>query len=243
MGHFLSKNMNKLKKYGRIHKSKIEKLHNLANFGKLSAGILHDLISPLNALMLNLEQAISINKQRELKNYLNQANTASLNLKNILISAKNQINYKDEKSYFIINKEIKNILLILNYQINEAKISIKIEDSNNVKIFGSKIKFNRIITNLLINAIEACKKMKRGKQRICISITKSKKEVIIKIIDNGCGIPKSLKNDLFQAFVSKKNSLGLGLYLVRKIVEEDFKGKIVNQNINNNTIFKIKLNC
>jgi C4-dicarboxylate-specific signal transduction histidine kinase len=226
-----------------INKNKLEKLHSLANFGKISAGIVHDLINPLNALILNLEQIIIINKNKKMMDYLNQSHVATLNIKNILINAKKQINFENKKTYFNVRNEINKIIIILNYQIKQEKINIFLKVDQNIIIHGSKVKFNRIITNLLINAIEACKKTKNERKKIYIKIIKHKNEVIIKIIDNGCGIPNSIKNKLFQAFVSKKNSLGLGLYLVKKIIEEDFKGTIENLNNNKKTIFQIKLNC
>ncbi len=227
----------------KINKTKLEKLNNLANFGKLSAGIIHDLINPLTALMLNLEQIKKINKNKEIKDYLRHVTIASLSLKNILINAKEQISHDDKKIVFNPSSEIKKIILILSYQLKKEKIDINLITSNNLKIFGSKIKFNRIISNLLINAIEACEKTDRKNKKICIKITKSKKILSIKIIDNGCGIPETFKQSLFLAFASKKNSLGLGLYLVKKIIEEDFNGEIKYHNNNSQTIFQIKLNC
>lgn len=235
--------MNITKNFENININKLEKLHNLANFGKLSAGIIHDLINPLNALILNLDQIILINKNKEIRNYLNQVNYATENIKNILISAKKQINIEDTKLNFNIKDEIHKILLILNYQIKKDKIIINLKANNKLKIYGSRIKFNRVITNLLINAIEACQKTKRINKNISINISKNKNEITIKIVDNGCGIPQSIKNDLFKAFVSKKKSLGIGLYLVKKIIEEDFNGKIENLKNNNKTIFQIKINC
>lgn len=229
--------------YEKIHKNKLEKLHNLANFGKFSAGIIHDLISPLNALILNLEQITIINKNIEIVDYLNQSSIATLNIKNLLVNAKKQINYENKKIHFNIKNEINKILIMLNYQIKQEKIKINFIIDNDIRIYGSKIKFCRIITNLLVNAIEACKETKKENKKICINVLKDKKIIIIKIIDNGCGIPKSIKNNLFKAFVSKKSSLGLGLYLVKKIIEEDFKGKIKILNNNSKTIFQIKLNC
>lgn len=226
-----------------MNKEKIEKLHKLSNFGKLSAGIIHDLASPLNALLINLEKVNDINKNKKINYYLKQANNASLNLKNILISAKNQVKSDDEKEKFYIKNEIDKILLILNYQIKQENIKLLHNIDKNLNIYGSKIKFNRIISNLIINAIEACKKTRKKNKSIYIEALKKNNIIIIKIIDNGCGISNELKNKLFHAFVSEKNSLGLGLYLVKKILEDDFSGQIENINENNKTIFQIKFNC
>ncbi len=223
---------------------KIEKLHNLANIGRLSAGIVHDLINPLNAVMLNLDQALSINtKNRQLKKHLNQASLASLNMKNILISAKTQVNFNDKLEVFKIKSEIKKAIKIVNYKLKKENINLKLEVSDNLKIYGSKTKFNRVLSNLIINAIDACKSTDKKNKEIKIRSLKIKKKIIIQIIDNGCGIPNSLKKELFKPFFSRKNSIGLGLCLASTIIKDDFGGSIKTITNNKNTIFQIEINC
>lgn len=99
--------------------------------------------------------------------------------------------------------------------------------------------YNWTIENLVKNGIDAMK----GKGSISIEIIPDGKFVNILISDTGQGIPKSSFNTIFEPGVtSKKRGWGLGLSLVKRIVEEYHKGKIKVLNSNKEgTIMQISL--
>ena len=86
---------------------------------------------------------------------------------------------------------------------------------------------NQVFNNLLKNAIEsiesAISKSVIGSKKdgiIKIVVTKNETDILIKIKDNGVGLPKK-KNHLFEPYVtSRENGIGLGLAIVKKIIEE-----------------------
>lgn len=83
--------------------------------------------------------------------------------------------------------------------------------------------YNWTIENLVKNGIDAMK----GKGTIAIEIVPQGKFVTILIADTGHGIPKSNFNTIFVPGVtSKKRGWGLGLSLVKRIIEEYHNGKI-----------------
>jgi len=83
--------------------------------------------------------------------------------------------------------------------------------------------YNWTIENLVKNGIDAM----RGKGSIAIEIVPDGKYVNILIADTGHGIPKSNYSSIFTpGFTSKKRGWGLGLSLVKRIVEEYHDGKI-----------------
>ena len=83
--------------------------------------------------------------------------------------------------------------------------------------------YNWTIENLVKNGIDAM----RGKGSIAIEIVPDGKFVNILIVDTGHGIPKSNFSTIFNPGVtSKKRGWGLGLSLVKRIVEEYHNGKI-----------------
>jgi len=83
--------------------------------------------------------------------------------------------------------------------------------------------YNWTIENLVKNGIDAM----RGKGSIAIEIVQDNKYVNILIADTGHGISKSNYNSIFTpGFTSKKRGWGLGLSLVKRIVEEYHDGKI-----------------
>jgi signal transduction histidine kinase len=83
----------------------------------------------------------------------------------------------------------------------------------------------RIINNLINNAIQACEEVKQPK--ICVTITTEKKGIILAVEDNGKGIPKDLHDRIFEpTFTTKTSGMGLGLSMVKSIVET-YDGSVV----------------
>jgi len=83
--------------------------------------------------------------------------------------------------------------------------------------------FNWTIENLVKNGIDAM----RGKGSIAIEIVPDGKFVNILVADTGHGIPKSNFTSIFNPGVtSKRRGWGLGLSLVKRIIEEYHNGKI-----------------
>ncbi|PWL40184.1 two-component sensor histidine kinase [Flagellimonas aquimarina] len=99
--------------------------------------------------------------------------------------------------------------------------------------------FNWSIENLVKNGIDAMK----GRGNITIEIEKKGQFVNILVSDTGHGIPKSDFQTIFSPGVtSKKRGWGLGLSLVKRIVEEYHKGKIkVLSSSKEGTIMQISL--
>lgn len=99
--------------------------------------------------------------------------------------------------------------------------------------------YNWSIENLVKNGIDAMK----GKGSISIQIEKKGQNVHILVADTGHGIAKSDFQNIFNPGVtSKKRGWGLGLSLVKRIVEEYHKGKIkVLSSSKEGTIMQISL--
>ena len=106
-------------------------------------------------------------------------------------------------------------------------------------IFDPK-KMERALFNLLLNACEATP---GSQSRICVEIASSSDSFEIRVIDNGSGIPSTIRATLFDPFVSsgKPNGTGLGLAIVKKIVQ-DHNGTVrVQESSNDGTVFHVKL--
>ncbi|WP_432411956.1 sensor histidine kinase [Rasiella sp. SM2506] len=79
------------------------------------------------------------------------------------------------------------------------------------------------IENLVKNAIDAMK----GKGKISVAISSSNNKAFIEVTDTGKGIPKrDFKRVFSPGFTTKKRGWGLGLSLVKRIIEEYHDGKI-----------------
>jgi nitrogen fixation/metabolism regulation signal transduction histidine kinase len=131
--------------------------------------------------------------------------------------------------------------------IETTKLALKIFKENYI-VFSSEFEdlqvridrtqMVRIITNLIKNALEACELIKEPKVQVIIE--KKKKEVLISVIDNGEGISKELKNKIFEPkFTTKTSGMGLGLGMVKNLVDS-YDGRIsVRSKIDSGTTFSI----
>ena len=78
---------------------------------------------------------------------------------------------------------------------------------------------NVTFSNLINNAIQSIPDNRRGEIAISLEITN--KKVLIKIADNGSGIPKEIGDKLFEPnFTTKTSGMGLGLAIVKNIMED-----------------------
>lgn len=75
----------------------------------------------------------------------------------------------------------------------------------------------QVLINLIVNAIEAVKEIENP--RIILSAETSGKKVILKVADNGTGMPEELLDKIFIPFFStKKSGSGIGLSLCKQIM-------------------------
>ncbi|WP_340199690.1 sensor histidine kinase [Ascidiimonas sp. W6] len=100
--------------------------------------------------------------------------------------------------------------------------------------------FSWTIENLVVNAIDAMK----GKGSLKLKVIHKEPYVHIRISDTGKGIPKGNFQKIFDpGFTSKKRGWGLGLSLVRRIIEDYHNGKVkvYSSAINKGTTMQITL--
>ena len=230
-----------------IQAKEIAQVYRFAEFSKLSSGLFHDLVNPLTALMLNINKVKLDSKDYPNFNLIqleiDQAIKASEKMKDFIVSVRKQINFQNQKESFSLNNEIEESITILNYKARKEMIDIIFDANENIIIHGDPIKFNQIITNLLSNAIDAYDNTPKNKE-IIIKLNKLDNQIELEVIDNAKGIEINNLKNIFEPFFTTKNNsdgLGLGLSLVKKIVEESFNGTItVSSKINHGTSFIIK---
>ena len=141
-------------------------------------------------------------------------------------------------------EEIELVSLIENVMalfVGSEGVKIEMESQlTSVKIKGDKDQFVRVFNNLIKNAIQAIPSDRNGK--IEIRITTQNNSVSISVSDNGIGIPEEKRFKIFVPyFTTKSNGTGLGLAMVKQIIE-NHQGTIdFEPNEVMGTVFIIKL--
>lgn len=189
----------------------------------------HEFKTPLSSILLASE---ALNKQEvvqenpKLKTYtsiiINQSFKLNNHIEKILNIAKNDASGLSLKPQKIILKPFIEEIAETIKQKNE-NISIQIDIENDISILADEFHFTNIIYNLLDNSIKYCE----TKPEILISSVKDSKGLYLKFKDNGMGIPAKNINHIFDKFYrvpdnnsDEINGFGLGLFYVKKIVQQ-----------------------
>jgi len=188
----------------------------------------HEFRTPLSAI---LSSAILLGKQNEpgkevkREKYIGQIKT---NVRNLVIILNDFLSMgKLEEGKITAQKEIFDIVQFSKSVVEEIdsskkygqKITIN-HKSPTISVFLDPKLIKHILTNLLSNAI----KYSQENKKIDLILDKNQKNVIIKVVDQGIGIPKEEQSNLFQRFFRAENSAiiqgtGLGLHIVKQYVE------------------------
>ena len=131
----------------------------------------------------------------------------------------------------------------LDYMIADRNVDIQVRFGQTVSTFmGDYDQFERVVVNLIENAI----KFSLVNPRVEISAFDEEDNIVIKIKDNGVGIPKELQDNIFDRFfrgnqqgVEHITGSGLGLSFVRTIVENHRGHIVLESGENSGTTFSL----
>ncbi|MBW8524594.1 HAMP domain-containing histidine kinase [Chryseobacterium chendengshani] len=189
----------------------------------------HEFKTPLSSILLATE---ALNKQEivqqnlKLQTYtsiiIDQSYKLNNHIEKILNIAKNDsagLSLKTEKiSLLPFIEEIAQ-----NMQQKNENLNIDLNIENNAFVIADKFHFTNIIYNIIDNSIKYCE----TKPNIIISSEKDSKGLYLKFKDNGIGIPAKNIPHIFDKFYrvhtqksDEINGFGLGLFYVRKIVQQ-----------------------
>jgi PAS domain S-box-containing protein len=225
----------------KANKDNLVRSEKLAFTGRMAAGIAHEIRNPLTNIILSLRQ---LKKDDKIKpEGLHYAEILERNSKRIefliteLLNCARPIklNLQPGDIHLLID-DILNIHKV-RLKTQQIKVSKNLTDQTSVLLFD-KEQLGRVFLNLTANAIDA---MRPG-GKLSIITKKGEDDFVIKIQDNGGGIPEKNLIKVFDPFFStKKGGTGLGLSTVYGIVNQ-FKGSIlVDSEPGQGTTFKIYL--
>lgn len=122
---------------------------------------------------------------------------------------------------------------------SKIAFSLNVQNKDVVAMLNPQL-FGWVIENIIRNAIDAIE----GGGEIVVALSEDDSSVIIDVSDTGKGIKSSLLKTVFEpGYTTKKRGWGLGLSLVKRIVEEYHKGEVyvLNSSVNKGTTFRVNI--
>ena len=218
--------LKEVQKMNDILKGQLEERESMASWGKASARLVHDLSSPLTAilgyssLLLHEVKSAGEGKGIPMENALAYAETLERNAnycRELAQSWKEVCKGNQGSEVFSIIDAVKKVKSDIFF---DSK-NIIIEGDSNLSLSGSISEISRLFQNLIGNALDANKSEEGEPNTVKISVESGGDEAVISVTDNGCGMSQDTINKMQQGnFTTKgEKGTGLGFIICKRIVE------------------------
>jgi CheY-like chemotaxis protein/nitrogen-specific signal transduction histidine kinase len=220
----------------------------LAAMGEMMSAITHQWNQPLSSISasndaIRMQSKIGTINEEDIEKFSGFIKDSVLFMRDTILDFKNYFNTKKIKKTFCVKEQVDAVMKILDIQLKHSNIEVNIEIDGNVNGYGVESEFKHVILNLIANAKDALNEKKAENKKIVInasSIDESYSQLIIK--DNAGGIPENIINKIFDDhFTTKEDKgTGIGLFMSKMIIEDEFKGEISVCNEDNGAKFIVK---
>ena len=202
----------------------------------LSKETAHQLGTPISSLMAWMEYF----KAKNLDSSLLEEMDKDVQRLRIIAERFSKIGANPEPKPINLHQAVQEAISYLGKRISsKVSISIEAQDESALVLMNDSL-FGWAIENLIKNAVDAMD----GQGKITINTHEKGKKILLDISDTGKGIPKSKFDTVFHpGYTTKKRGWGLGLSLVKRIIENYSNGKIYvyKSELGKGTTFRIEL--
>jgi signal transduction histidine kinase len=199
----------------REHLLQAEKM---AMVGKLAAGMAHSIRNPLTSVKMRL---FSLSRSLKLSDYQNEEirHTDAIVQSFLEFSRPPRLKMQQISPSIVVDMGLQ----LLEHRLKSYDVTVNVIRKQQLpEIQADPEQLKEVLVNLIINACEA---MEQGGSIVIEEeedlVSPSGRVAVIRLKDNGPGIPESIRDNIFQPFfTTKEEGTGLGLSIAARIVEE-----------------------
>ena len=216
---------------------------------QFSSDVSHELRTPITVILAQSDYALQYSETfEEAKESLEVINRHAKRMTNLINQIMELSKLERQKE---IEKERINLSNVVLQLLEDYKPLLESKNLNliynvekDIRIQGNKIMLERVFLNILMNAI------KFTKTNIEVSLIRDDKTAVLKIRDDGIGISEENKKFIWERFFQVNDSrnkvenkgIGLGLSMVKKIVDLHSATIYLESELEQGTCFTIKFN-
>lgn len=221
-------------------KRQMERADRLHILGEITAGIAHELNTPLANILgfaeLLKEKVRNEDNIRDLDKIMDNAIFSREIVKKLMFFA---CEMPQEMNLVHLNETVEGVLKLLNPSLREKRIKLKTQFNNtNIELRADTVQLTQVLFNLIMNAVY----YSPVDGNIVVGVIEEAKKVVIRISDEGKGIAPEYADKVFEPFFTTKpvgEGSGLGLSVVHGIIDSH-KGSITHApNTPKGTIFTL----
>jgi PAS domain S-box-containing protein len=201
----------------RLAEEALRRTEKMAATGRLAASIAHEINNPLEAVTNLLYLATHAKEMGTVATYLNQADAELKRVSHIARRTLGFFRDGSEERVLRFDELVADVISIYRTRIQARDITLDC-DLSPVSVKGFEGELRQVVSNLLLNALDASG---HGK-RICVRVRSHSSHAACIIADEGNGIPAGDRSRIFEPFFTTKKDVGtgLGLWVSQEIVRK-----------------------
>ncbi|HYJ06493.1 MAG TPA: MASE1 domain-containing protein [Chthoniobacterales bacterium] len=233
----------------RLQRVEMARMSRVSSMGELTASLAHELNQPLTAIASNAAAGRRMLAQgppdHEMFKELLEDVSADARRAGDIIHGIHHFVRKSEgtRRPVNLNEIVREVLRLLHSDLLGRGTTVETElESSLPAVEADPIHLQQVLLNLLMNSLEAMQSTAAERRRVIIC-TKREGDafVMVSVRDHGSGLPKDNLDKVFAHFYSTKpNGMGMGLTIVRSIVEAH-GGKLSAENTDDGARFCFRL--
>jgi signal transduction histidine kinase len=191
-----------------------------ATFGRIAAGLVHDLSHPIQNIGNSLRLLFRDDIDPESRDLFRRTLERELaTLRRFMDDLRNIVRPRAlERFAMDMNRLIAEVVEPLRADGEQTGVALELDlASDPLLVDGDRFALGRVYRNLVTNAIQAT----RPGGRVLVTTRRAGNRAVIRVADNGSGIPPERLSAIFDEFVTtKSHGIGLGLAITKRIVEQ-----------------------
>lgn len=216
-----------------------------AAMGEMLSNIAHQWRQPLNALSLVLANLLDSSRFGELdhdtlSDAIDDSNQLIEQMSATINDFRNFVEPTKERRAFAALVQVRATVALVEASFLHAGITIEIEATDDVTLFGFANEYAQILLNVLSNARQAVEEREVEQGRICVRVSRREGLGCVTVRDNGGGIPGDALERMFEPYFSTKpRGTGIGLYMSRQLAEQSLGGRLEGTNVEGGAEFTL----
>ena len=229
----------------RVEQLKMERrmleMEKFAVAGRLAGTIAHEVNNPLEAIkncIFLLQNAVDA----EARPVYNILQSETERVARIVRQMLGLYRNTEQVGQMNVNSVVEDTMVLFSRQMERVGVRVELELGEVPTSVGSADQLRQVLSNLVVNAKDSMAQGGVLKLRTRLKRKGMEEFIAILIADTGCGIAPTMLSSMFEPFVSTKGErgTGLGLWIVKGIVESHGGKLRVKSKLNQGTVFKIE---
>lgn len=200
----------------------------LATVGTLAGGVAHEINNPLTAILTNVQMLLMSDEtldtdSKESLQLIEEATKRCRTIVQKLMTYAKKPLEQSEISRIDLRNVVEKVTAFLEYQLHQDNIRVLVEKKEHLyPVLGNQNELEQVLTNLILNAKDAIKHVKRGGD-IHIALANNSEWAYLAVRDEGIGMSKETIAKIFDPFFTTKDvgkGTGLGLSICQSIVSK-----------------------